>query len=218
MPQKNAWETRKRRREIAKKAWRTRKARKPAVGFFTKGKGRKRKVVPITAKAMLRGKSVSTTTWTKRQKYVWDLSGQLYGRLAPFCEKIVVAGSIRRLQPPTDIDFVVIPKDRAKLEQVLIDLSNNTILMKGNRIIRAKIRGVQVDVYMADRENFGAMLMTYTGPAGSNIGLRTIAKKKGMKLNQYGLWKAGKLLASEREEDIYHALGRSWKSPQLRGN
>ena len=58
--------------------------------------------------------------------------------------------------------------------------------------------------------------MTYTGPAGYNIGLRTVAKKKGLLLNQYGLFKNKKHIAGKTERSIYTALGKKYKIPELR--
>ena len=60
------------------------------------------------------------------------------------------------------------------------------------------------------------MLLAYSTRFGESIGLRVIAKRKGMKLNQYGLFKDGKRIAGKTEKEIYHALGREWKSPEKR--
>lgn len=60
------------------------------------------------------------------------------------------------------------------------------------------------------------MLLTYTGSYGNNIGLRVIAKKQGMLLNQYGLFKGGLYIAGKTETSIYKALGRSLTPPKER--
>jgi DNA polymerase (family X) len=57
-----------------------------------------------------------------------------------------------------------------------------------------------------------------TGPAGYGIAYRRMAKAKGWKLDQYGLWNQhGELIASRTEHDIYKALGKEYKEPQERG-
>ena len=58
--------------------------------------------------------------------------------------------------------------------------------------------------------------MAYSSKFGAGIGLRMVAKRKGFKLNQHGLFKKGKRIAGKTEQEIYHALGRDWKSPNRR--
>ena len=61
------------------------------------------------------------------------------------------------------------------------------------------------------------MLLTYTGPFGLNIGLRILARKKSMLLNQYGLFtRDRKYLAGKTETEIYKKLGKKYKAPELR--
>jgi DNA polymerase (family 10) len=59
-------------------------------------------------------------------------------------------------------------------------------------------------------------LLAYSSKFGSGIGLRVVAKKKGFKLSQHGLFKGKKRIAGKTEEEIYHALGREWKRPEER--
>lgn len=62
-------------------------------------------------------------------------------------------------------------------------------------------------------------LIAYTGPSGYSIGLRMRARKRGYLLNQYGLFnkKDKKYIVGTTEQSIYKALGKKWKSPELRG-
>jgi len=119
------------------------------------------------------------------------------------CTIAEIAGSLRRGEEYThDVDIVCADPTLPKEKQV---------------IKRFKKNSCSIDLDSANPVHFGAMLLTYTGPKGSNIGMRIKAKKKGMKLNQYGLYKNHDLIASETEEEIYSALGKSWKPPELRG-
>jgi DNA polymerase (family 10) len=70
---------------------------------------------------------------------------------------------------------------------------------------------------LPDKE-FGSALQYFTGSKEHNIALRKIAIEKGMKLNEYGLFKGKKLIASETEEEIYKALGLPYFEPELREN
>ena len=59
-------------------------------------------------------------------------------------------------------------------------------------------------------------MLAYSSKIGSSIGLRIVARKKGFKLNQHGLFKKGKRIAGRTEKEIYKALGRPWKLPENR--
>ena len=171
---------------------------------------------------------ISQGYWVKRRvqkkgKIVETRSGGLVKRtanfivkkLTPFSKKIMIAGSIRRKVPgPIDIDIVLIPKDKQKIYSQFAMLDT---VRSGPKSISARVRGISVDVYFADEGDWGAMLLTYTGSYGHNIGLRKIAQTKCMLLNQYGLWKNGKRIAGDTEESIYTALDRPrYKQPEER--
>ncbi|MEA2896894.1 MAG: polymerase [Bradyrhizobium sp.] len=70
-------------------------------------------------------------------------------------------------------------------------------------------------VHLTDRKHFGASLLQATGSAEHLEGLRTLARKKGMRLEPDGLHKDRSLVAG-KEEDIYHALGLPFIEPELR--
>ena len=114
--------------------------------------------------------------------------------------EVVIAGSLRRgLDSSHDVDLVVVDPVKHGTKETKM------------------VMGVPVDLYYTNRESYGAMLMFTTGPQGYNIGYRVKAKKSGMLLNQYGLWKDGKMIAGRTEEEIYQALGKEYKEPHLRG-
>lgn len=70
-------------------------------------------------------------------------------------------------------------------------------------------------VHLTDRRHFGASLLQATGSAEHLEGLRSLADKKGMRLEADGLHK-GRSLVAGKEEDIYHALGLPFIEPELR--
>lgn len=77
--------------------------------------------------------------------------------------------------------------------------------------------GVQVDVRLFAREEYGAALVYFTGSKEHNIALRNLAIQKGWKLNEYGLFsKAGERLAGSTEEEVYYKLGLRFIPPELR--
>src|SRR3954467_14333745 len=70
-------------------------------------------------------------------------------------------------------------------------------------------------ICVTDRNHFGAVLLQATGSAEHLKGLRSLAEKKGMRLEPDGLHKGQTLIGAE-EQDIYRALGLPFIEPELR--
>ncbi len=152
---------------------------------------------------------------TRKGDVVIGLSKKIYTGLKPFCEKIKIVGSIRRGEKnPVDIDIVLISKNKQKI----IDYMKiyGKYLQGGDKRVSFRIKGVKVELYFTNSENWGATLLSYSSNTGSSIGLRMFAKRNGYKLNQYGLFKNEKYIAGKTEREIYEALGKKYKSPKLR--
>ena len=79
-------------------------------------------------------------------------------------------------------------------------------------------RGLQVDLRVVPDSSWGAALQYFTGSQAHNVRIREIAVRLGLRLSEYGLFRAetGELIASGTEEEIYRALGMSWVPPALR--
>lgn len=135
------------------------------------------------------------------------LANKLINRLSPYATRITIAGSIRRGIPPKDIDIVLIPKDKENILQTIINMGGR-IWGKGATQIYFKIQDIDVNIYYATPETYGAQLLTRTGSKGHNIGLRKIAQQKNLLLNQYGLWRGKTQIAGRTEKEIYTVLGR----------
>lgn len=136
--------------------------------------------------------------------------------LKPLSKKIEVAGSIRRKEPkPVDIDFILIPKNKEKIIELM--KSKGKFIQGGDKKASFKIDGVKIELYFTTPDSFGATLLAYSSRLGSAIGLRIFAKRRGLKLNQYGLFdKRGKRIAGKTEKEIYRALGKKYKPPEKR--
>src|SRR4029450_2263903 len=80
--------------------------------------------------------------------------------------------------------------------------------------------GFQVDLRLIAPESRGAALQYFTGSKAHNIALRDRALERGLRLSEYGLFRAADdvRLAGETEESIYEALGMAWIPPELREN
>lgn len=139
--------------------------------------------------------------------------------LSPYCQRIEVAGSVRRRKDQVnDIDFVLIPSDLWNLQHEIMGLGQVT--MSGNKIMRVMARGIQVDLYFAAEETWATLLLIRTGSVESNIRLCTMAKKRGWHLAASGdglFDEYGQRIAGDSEESIYKALGLRYLEPWERG-
>ena len=152
---------------------------------------------------------------TREGSFVIKLSKKIINFLKPYSKKIQVAGSIRRnSQNPVDIDIVLIPKDKNKIINLMS--KKGKFIQGGEKESVFKIDSVRTELYYTIPEEWGATLLAYSSKKGSEIGLRMVAKRKGFKLNQYGLFRNEKKVAGKTEREIYSALGRPWKKPEDR--
>jgi len=139
---------------------------------------------------------------------------EIFGYLRSVDDGFFLAGSARRgkLEDIHDLDVVYVGRE-------VPPLPGHAAFVKGKDITRYTVMGEQVDVYRTDPESFGAMYLYLTGPQQYNIIMRVKAKRKGMLLNQRGLYdrETHELIASRTEQDIYDALGVAYKPPELRG-
>jgi DNA polymerase (family 10) len=139
-------------------------------------------------------------------------------------KKIEVAGSIRRGKETIgDIDILVScdPSDRRKVIQGFTLLNDRKLVLakgetKASIIIKDFNR--QVDLRVINEQEWGSALLYFTGSKEHNVYLRTIAKEKGLKINEYGVFniKDDRRVAGRSEEEIYRLLGYQWIPPELR--
>ena len=153
---------------------------------------------------------------TRQGSFVIKLADETVKSLKPYCSRIEIAGSIRRHEKnPVDIDIVLIPKNREKLEEFM--KKKWRYVQGGEKRATFRIKGIRVELYYTNAEELGAALLAYSSEFGAGIGLRMVAKRKGMKLSQHGLFsRKGRRIAGRSEEQIYHSLGRPWKKPENR--
>jgi len=146
------------------------------------------------------------------------IAEEVIKRLSPYCQRIEVAGSIRRKKPfVNDIDLVLIPNDLWNFRAELMKLGQ--LKMSGKKIMRLMVADVQVDIYIADEVTWATLLLIRTGSTENNIRLCNLAKKRGWRLAASGdglFNEAGERIAGDTEESIYAALGVPWQQPEER--
>ena len=134
-------------------------------------------------------------------------------------ERVEEAGSLRRrLETIGDIDLLVTGEDpKPVMERLKSYPKVREVLSEGETKCSVLLEnGLQVDVRFLDPDKFGAGLVYFTGSKQHNIAIRTLAKQKGLKISEYGVFRGKKTVASRTEEEVYKILGLRWIPPELR--
>jgi len=152
-----------------------------------------------------------------------EVAQELLGRLreVPGVSRASYAGSLRRMAETIgDVDLLVSSERPENVMDALVgsDLAERVIAHGETRLSIVTTSGLQVDMRVVDREAWGAALIYFTGSKAHNVRIREMAVRHGLKLNEYGLFRArsGKLLAAETEEAVYERLGLPYIEPTLR--
>ncbi len=142
-----------------------------------------------------------------------------YMNKCKYIEKIEYAGSLRREKESIgDIDILATGKKPKLILQHFLNYEKiNNVLSAGKTKSSIILHSnIQVDLRIVKVENFGAALMYFTGSKQFNIKIRTLALKKGYKVNEYGLFKGKNRIAGETEEEIFKILSMDYVSPKDR--
>lgn len=143
---------------------------------------------------------------------------------SPGVERLEVAGSYRRRKETVgDVDILVLCEDDP--EGVMSRFAGypgaeRVEVAGGTRGRILLTSGLPVDVRIVPEESFGAALHYFTGSKEHNVAVRTLGVKKGLRINEYGVFREeegeGERIGGALEEDVFAAVGIPWISPLLR--
>jgi DNA polymerase (family 10) len=142
--------------------------------------------------------------------------------LTPYCDRIEIAGSIRRRKPLVhDIDIVLIEKADTALMLSSLLFTLGVVRINGTDIKRLLLtdQNISVDIYLATPATWATLLLIRTGSKENNIRLATTAKTRGwhLKANGDGLFDdENNRVAGDTEQSIYEALGIPYQEPENR--
>lgn len=139
----------------------------------------------------------------------------------PTVSQAIVAGSARRRKETCgDLDLLVTSDDHtAAMDLLQGHALVEKELARGETKQRVRLRaGIELDLRVVPEESFGAALQYFTGSKEHNIVIRQRAVKRGLKLNEYGLYRDSERIAGATEEEIYAAVDLPWIPPELREN
>ncbi|WP_187147585.1 DNA polymerase/3'-5' exonuclease PolX [Candidatus Nitrososphaera gargensis] len=133
----------------------------------------------------------------------------------------VAAGSVRRMKETIgDIDYLVAASDPEPVMDFFTKMPEVQEVF-GRGPAKAFVRltsGIDADLLVVPEESWGSALQYFTGSKEHSVELRKIALSKGLRLNEWGVFKGEKRVAGAAEEEVYQALGLQWMPPEMREN
>ncbi len=138
-------------------------------------------------------------------------------------ENIELAGSLRRRKETVgDIDLLVSAKKEnwEKLHQHFVSYPGvKEVLLHGETKSSVVLQeGRQVDFRTVEPHQWGSALQYFTGSKEHNVRIRDIAKAKGLKISEYGVFQEEQWIGGRTEEEVYNLIGMQWIPPELREN
>jgi len=133
--------------------------------------------------------------------------------------RIEVAGSFRRARDTVgDLDILIAAETGSDVMARFVAYDEVAqLLSQGPTRASAMLRScLQVDLRVVEEAAYGAALCYFTGSKAHNIALRRLAQERGLKLNEYGVFRGRSRIAGDSEESVYRALGLPWIAPELR--
>jgi DNA polymerase (family 10) len=132
---------------------------------------------------------------------------------------VVAAGSFRRMRETVgDLDILVTAKSSpAVMERFTTYEEVKEVLSRGETRSTVVLKcGLQVDIRVVAQQSYGAALHYFTGSKAHNIAIRRLAQARGLKVNEYGVFRGSRRIAGDTEESVYAAVGLPYIPPELR--
>jgi DNA polymerase (family 10) len=144
-----------------------------------------------------------------------------YLKKARAVRDIIVAGSYRRCKETVgDLDILATARRGSPvMEHFTLYDEVEQIVSQGKTRATVILRcGLQVDLRAVEKTSLGAALQYFTGSKAHNIAVRRLGQQRGLKINEYGVFKGNKRVAGETEESVYASVDLPWIAPELREN
>jgi DNA polymerase (family X) len=142
-------------------------------------------------------------------------------RAHPAVLQIEPGGSLRRWRDSVgDLDLLAASDDPEAVMAAFVALpSVRETLSRGptfTRVLRGD--GLQVDLRVVHPQYWGTALHHFTGSRAHSIRLRDLANARGLKINEYGIFRldTDARVGGASEAEVYEAVGLPWIPPELR--
>lgn len=142
-----------------------------------------------------------------------------YLQRVPGVKQAVVAGSFRRMRETVgDLDLLVTATAGSAVMQAFCayDEVRDILAQGATRASVALKSGLQVDLRLVPAPSYGAALHYFTGSKAHNIAVRRLAQARGLKLNEYGVFRGAQRVAGATETSVFKAVGLPYIPPELR--
>jgi DNA polymerase (family 10) len=140
-------------------------------------------------------------------------------RSVPGVEQAEAAGSLRRGRDTVgDLDLLVtVQPGSPVMDRIVAYEDVRQVLAHGETKASVVLNnGLQVDLRAVPAESFGAAWVYFTGSNAHNIALRRLAQERGLKINEYGVYRGRERVAGETEVSVYRTVGLPFIEPALR--
>jgi len=134
-------------------------------------------------------------------------------------DRIEVAGSVRRRRETVkDIDILVSSSRPKRVMEVFTNLPQvSDVIGKGETKSSIRTRdGLEVDLRVVEGDCYGAALCYFTGSKAHNIRIRELAVRRGLKINEYGIFRGEKRIGGKEEREVFEAVDLPYIPPELR--
>ncbi len=142
-----------------------------------------------------------------------------YLRGAPGVGRVMVAGSYRRRKETVgDLDILATAADGPAVVGHFVGYDEvEQVTSKGPVRSTVILRsGLQVDLRVVAEDSYGAALVYFTGSKDHNIAIRKLGQARGLKVNEYGVFRGEERIAGRTEQEVYRSLGLAYVEPELR--
>ncbi|MEQ8787906.1 MAG: DNA polymerase/3'-5' exonuclease PolX [Pirellulaceae bacterium] len=185
-----------------------------------------------TEQAILDGMGIAAAA---NERVYWATADQMaeqlreHMRQCKSVEKLELAGSYRRGRDTVgDLDLLVVADDVTAAMDHFGKLPDaDQVIARGDtkmsiRVAHSPRVKFQIDLRVVPDKSFGAALQYFTGSKEHNVVLRKMAKDRGLKINEYGVFRVQgekeTYLAGKSEEEVYATLDLPWFPPEIREN
>ena len=163
----------------------------------------------------------------EKERFKLSIAGELAQPLLAYLRKVKgvkqveAAGSYRRgMETVGDLDILVTHEEDSKIMERFVEYEDvERVIAKGTTRSTVVLRfGLQVDLRAVPEESYGAALHYFTGSKAHNIAIRQMGVKKGLKMNEYGVFKGDEHIAGKSEDEVYAQVDLPYIEPELREN
>ncbi len=144
-----------------------------------------------------------------------------YLRKAKGVKEVVVAGSYRRRKETVgDLDILVTHVKNSNIMDHFVGYEDvRKVISKGDTRSSVILKSeIQVDLRSVAPESYGAALHYFTGSKAHNIEIRKLGQSRGLKINEYGVFRGNERIAGRTEEEVFQKVGLPYIEPELREN